>query len=401
MKKIILLIGLICMILFSVNSYSQKSLVYQAQNYSDAGQVSKAYDYISIATDPNNSKASSTIDWHRTWDVKGEICQKIFELKNPLLNEPLSVALDSYMKAISLDNNGRYLPLVRIRMKLLNNDFITQAVDAFQSEDYEKSLKSFESIMKIASIDFMKENPNEIDTVIIYNAGLAAYNANNWEKAILYFREATKHGYNGAQTYNLLASSYLQNGDMGEYNKTATECIRKYPDSKSMFGQHYKYLYTLKSENNNQSMIYEEDKFKIEFDIQDNSIDFKLKNLSAKPIKIIWDNTSIVLFEEAHKVIHKEIKYTEKASHQPETLVPPKASISDLVIPIENIEYDNDLNKWVVKDLFPTSDESDEQLAQTIMSLQGTTFSLFMPMVIGDEEINIYVEFEIVDVIKE
>lgn len=400
MKNNLKLTFIVVSLLIALNSFSQKSLVTKAQNLCDRGSVEKAYSTILITTDPNEPKAKFTATWPKAWEVKGEICQKIFETKEPILNDPLQVAMDSYLKAVSYDESGKYLKSIRIKLLLLTNDFVNQAVVQFGAEKYNEALASFEAILKIGSFDFMKDGQSSVDTVIIFNAGLAALNAENWDKAIQFFGEASKYGYNKEKPFALLARSYKEIGDMEGYNRTVAECIAKYPYSKSLFGQSFKYEYTIKTTTGDQLMVHEENEIKIEFDIQDNSIDFKLKNLSTKPIKIVWDNTSIVVYEEAHRVIHKGVKYTDKASSQAETLVPPKASISDLVIPIDNINWAKNSNDWVTTSLFPTNDKSDEQLAEMIQMLKGSSISLFMPIIRGDEEVNVYVEFIITDVIK-
>ena len=73
------------------------------------------------------------------------------------------------------------------------------------------------------------DSPNAVDTVIIFNTGLAAYNAEKYDKAIEYYKEAAKYGYNGAKTYNLLANTYQLKGDtMGALN-VFKEGFEKYP----------------------------------------------------------------------------------------------------------------------------------------------------------------------------
>jgi tetratricopeptide (TPR) repeat protein len=396
MKKFLILL----LILFSIDSYSQKSLVRNALSQAERGELEMAYANILKATDVNQNKSDATINWPRTWEVKGEICQKIFESKQPIIETPLLTALDSYIKALEVDKAGRYTNSLRIKLLLLQNNFVNQAVRSFSNEEFDKALKSFEGVLQISSFDFIKENPNEVDTVILYNAGLTAYHAKNWNKAISYFGEAAKHGYNGTKTYVFLAESYKNKNNIVGYKKTVNECLAKYPESKNLFGNLYKYSYSIQSNSGNNPLSFTNKDVKIDFEISNTSINFKLENLTEKPLKILWDNTSIVLFGEAFKVIHKGIKYSEKASHQPATLIPPRAAINDILIPAENIVYDNDLNKWTEKDLFPTNDKLDKTLEKKIMNFEGKSFSLFMPLEKESEEVNIFIEFIIKDIEK-
>ena len=93
---------------------------------------------------------------------------------------------------MELDTKDKFSKSVKIKLTLLTNDLTNQAVQAFQDEDYNKALSSFEQILAIQDIDIIKaDNPNSVDTVILFNAGLAAYNSENYDKAIKYYEEAS------------------------------------------------------------------------------------------------------------------------------------------------------------------------------------------------------------------
>lgn len=94
-----------------------------------------------------------------------------------------------------------------------------------------------------------------------------------------------------------------------------------------------------------------EDKGITKFSYKDNVLDvliftggerfiFDIKNVSAHTIKIIWDEAVFVGFNgRADKIIHSGIKYSEKNNSQPSTTIIKGASISDVAIPVSNIEY--------------------------------------------------------------
>jgi tetratricopeptide (TPR) repeat protein len=75
-----------------------------------------------------------------------------------------------------------------------------------------------------------EDNPEAVDTVIIFNAGLAAYNGEDYEKAVQYYRESAKYGYNGARTYNLIAASYQMMKDTTAALGALQEGYEKYPN---------------------------------------------------------------------------------------------------------------------------------------------------------------------------
>lgn len=236
MKKV-----MIFMVLFSVvfSGCGQKGLVTKSQTLKDTGKLAEALENINQAIDPTHEKADKTISWPRTWEVRGEIYQAVYqsdneEVKN-LAEDPLTEALKSYKKALELDDKGRFQNSVKVKLTLLTNDLTNQAVEAFNDEDYSKALQSFEQILEIQDIDIIKQdNPEAVDTVIIFNAGLAAYNAENYDKAIEYYKEAAKYGYNEARTYSLIANAYQLKKDTLGALEALQEGFEKYPEDNTI-----------------------------------------------------------------------------------------------------------------------------------------------------------------------
>ena len=232
MKKTIILLAFV----FAVSAtFAQKGKVTTAQNLKDTGKLDKALETIEETVDPANEKSEKTISWPKAWEVRGEIFQAIGQSKDEnfkkLSEDPLTEALNSYKKALELDENGKSSNSVKIKLTLLTNDLTNQAVQAFQDENYKKALSSFEQILEIQNLDIVKaDNPDAIDTVIIFNSGLAAYNAEDYTKAIKYYGEAAKYGYNGPRSYSLLAQSYQALKDtLGALN-ALKEGFEKYPE---------------------------------------------------------------------------------------------------------------------------------------------------------------------------
>jgi tetratricopeptide (TPR) repeat protein len=231
MKKTIILLAFVCA--FS-GAFAQKGKVTSAQNLKDTGKLDKALETIESTIDSSNPKAEKSIPWPKTWEVRGEVFQAIYQSEdanfNKLSDDPLTIALDSYKKALELDAKDKFGKSLKIKLTLLTNDLTNQAVEAFQEEDYNKALQSFEQIIEIQGIDVVKaDNPAAVDTVILFNAGLAAYNAENYDKAIQFYGQVAKLGYNGARTYSLIADSYQQNKDTIGALNTLKEGFEKYP----------------------------------------------------------------------------------------------------------------------------------------------------------------------------
>ena len=224
-------------LLFAVTcAFAQKGKVTSALSYKETGKLDKAVEAIEETIDASNPKTEGSVTWPRTWEVRGEIYQAVFQSKDEnykkLSNDPLTLAYDSYMKALQLDDKDRFSKSVKIKLTLLIGDLTNQAVAGFNEEAYEKALKSFEQIMAIEQTPVFKaDDPNAVDTVIIFNAGLAAYNAQKYDKAIEYYKQAAKYKYNGAKTYSLIANSYFQKKDTTGALQVLQDGLKEYSDN--------------------------------------------------------------------------------------------------------------------------------------------------------------------------
>lgn len=233
MKRTLIFIAL----LFAGTSlFAQKGKVATALSYKESGKLDKAVEAIEETVDPKNPKSESSISWPRTWEVRGEIYQAIYETKDEnfkkLSDDPLTVAFESYMKALKLDEKDKFSKSIKIKLTLLISDLQNQAVAGFNAENYDKALSSFEQVLAI------ENNPayesNSVDTVIIFNAGLAAFNAKNYDKAIEFYKEAAKYKYNGAKTVDLIAKSYLAKNDTASAVSTLQNGLVEYKNDSNL-----------------------------------------------------------------------------------------------------------------------------------------------------------------------
>jgi tetratricopeptide (TPR) repeat protein len=237
MKKTIFLFVLIISV---TTVFAQKGKVSSAQSYKDAGKLDQAVEAIESTIDPSNDKSDKTLDWPKTWEVRGEIYQAVYQSKDEnykkLSENPLAEALKSYKKALELDDKGRNANATKIKLTLLISDFTDQAVQAFNDNNYELALQSFKQILEVQDMPLMQDDTNAevVDTVIIFNAGLAAYNAEKYDEAIKYYEEAAKHDYNGARTFELISSSYILQQDTASAVDALQRGFEKYPDNSSI-----------------------------------------------------------------------------------------------------------------------------------------------------------------------
>ncbi len=247
-KSVILLIG--AMLLGSV-TYAQKGKVAAALTYMENGELDKALQAVQIA-----EKNPKTQNWYKTYYAKGRVLQAIAESKDPkvkqLAKDPLVKAYDSYQKAIKLDKKGRISKTIEIYLPMLNNDFIQKGVKEFQGQKYEDAMKSFEYALKVGQD---KVFGGVVDTSLIYNAGLAAYNAKLWDKSIEHIRKAIDMNYGGSAAYVLLKNAYLEKGDTLTAKKVLQEGFDKFPTDKTIIFELINY-YLLIEKNSEAALDY-------------------------------------------------------------------------------------------------------------------------------------------------
>ena len=108
---------LFALLLAGTCGFAQKGKVTSALSYKETGKLDKAVEAIEETIDPKNPKSEGSITWPRTWEVRGEIYQAIFQSKDEnykkLCAEPLTVAYDSYMKALQLDDKDKFSKSVK------------------------------------------------------------------------------------------------------------------------------------------------------------------------------------------------------------------------------------------------------------------------------------------------
>ena len=249
MKKIFLLIAAFSI---SFGTMAQKGKVTSALSYIDQGILDKAKEAIDAAL-----VNESSMNWFNTYFAKGKLCQATFESENPkfkaFYTDPLGEAYASYEKAMELDTKGS------IKKKIITNmiynslalNLFKQGSTQFEAKDFENSLKSFETQIKITESD---KYAGAIDTGMYYNAGLAAVNSGKYDKAIPYFEKCAEMKYLGITPYYQIYESYLGKGDTVKAESILMNLTNVFPNDKTITLQLID-LY-LKSNKNDEALKY-------------------------------------------------------------------------------------------------------------------------------------------------
>jgi tetratricopeptide (TPR) repeat protein len=222
MKKLLLAV----VIVFTVTlAHSQKRKVNAADAYLENGNIEAAEEMMENVYDHKRS-----FDWPKTYIVAARLATaKYMEEKNIDL---LKKAFDHYMKAMELNNegNGRFKNEIKMALTIFPNQLANAGVEGFNNEKYEKALVAFENVLKINDLEMFQEDDVPLDTVMVYNTGLAAVNAQNWEKAAQYLKKAFENDFGGGDVVIHLHQAYEHMQDSSKMVANLRAGIEKYPD---------------------------------------------------------------------------------------------------------------------------------------------------------------------------
>lgn len=206
-------LSFIMILLFCATSlFAQKGKVTQAISYFTSGKLDEAKKMIDEAI-----KHEACLNWDKAYFTKGQIYQAIFESQNKdykkLDPNALNVAWDAYQKVIELDVKQKYPKKLGTQYQNLVFDFTNQAVGYYNQQNFKEALKSFERVLEIEKSPFITEGKEpKVDTVIMFNAAVAAQKAGEFAKAENYFKETLKYNYETVKTYPVLANVLKEQG---------------------------------------------------------------------------------------------------------------------------------------------------------------------------------------------
>jgi tetratricopeptide (TPR) repeat protein len=224
MRKIIFVLMAVAL---SVAASAQKGKVTSAESFITQGAFDKAKTAIEEAI--LNPKSA---EWSRTYYVKGKLCQSAFESGNEkfmtIYPDILGEAYRNYEKALQMDPKMKNLLIRENTYASLGNAFLNDAIAKFQAKDFTSALKSFEENVKIASSDVYV---GVVDSLVIFNAGLAAYNAQMYPEAIAHFRTCTTSETEDTKPYIFISDCYLKMKDTVNAEAALLEGYKMYPDT--------------------------------------------------------------------------------------------------------------------------------------------------------------------------
>ncbi len=152
-------------------------------------------------------------------------------------------------------------------------------------------------------------------------------------------------------------------------------------DAKQQFGETKVVSF---SEDGISKYRFEDDYIEIIWYVGSKQFNFTMKNKSGHTLKINWDDVSYVDYKgQVGRVMHSGVKYTDRNNSQPATTVPRGASISDVLLPTENVYYvSGQYGGWRERYLIPCVYQTPEAFNAEASTYVGKTMTIMMPIMI-------------------
>lgn len=279
MKKV----TLILILLLSIGlANAQKSKVVSAYNYikPQYNELDKAKEAIDAAT-----VHESTANWDKTYYYRGQVYHTIFQSTDEkfraLHDNPLREAVDAYVKALELDEKGRYEKDIINRLNTAAVQFLNKGIGDFNAQEYEKALEAFGNAAYVNGLPQI----NKIDTMAIFNAAIAADRAEKYDEAVKYYTKATELKYEGPKVFVFLSNAYKAKGDTAGSVTALQNGIEMWPEDNNMLMVEL-INYYLTAEKSDEALAYLERA--IEKDPSNYTYDFAIGTLYEK--KEDYDN---------------------------------------------------------------------------------------------------------------
>jgi len=193
--------------------------------YFQDGKLDKAKESIDAA-----SQHPKTKELGKTWKLRGDIYAQIYSTKNQkgfegLSDRPIEVAVRSYAKALDFGLKKDDEKRAHQQLQLLQNFALNEGVILFNEKQFKKARSFFNLTGEAAELN------NEIDSLAIYNSGLASERLGDTDAAIRSYEKCTQLGYKKDVMYAFLYFIYVSKGDDIGASRSLKEGLEKYPNS--------------------------------------------------------------------------------------------------------------------------------------------------------------------------
>jgi len=153
-----------------------------------------------------------------------------WEKTEEILEDPLSEAYSSFIKALDLDSagKGKLIPKIKDNFLALKSSYRQSGLNEYYSGNKKKGLDQLLMVNKINELDIFG---NEIDTLMIQYSGIIAREIGEYKIAVEQYKKLAEINYGGPNTYLLIKEDCLAMEDTLGAIEVLEEGFDIYPDS--------------------------------------------------------------------------------------------------------------------------------------------------------------------------
>jgi tetratricopeptide (TPR) repeat protein len=171
-------------------TFGQNSKVVSAYNYLRNLQLKEAKEAIDPAVEHPKTMSDA-----KAWFYRGNVYLAIMMSEDPevraLAENALSVAEESYNKALELDDKDRYKAEIIERIPFMAEQYYNQGVQLYNVQEFDKAMQSFIKARETNA------RVGREDSLALFNAALCAELAEKNTEAKKYYNELIQLGYEG------------------------------------------------------------------------------------------------------------------------------------------------------------------------------------------------------------
>jgi hypothetical protein len=164
----------------------------------------------------------------------------------------------------------------------------------------------------------------------------------------------------------------------------------------SSLGYKYRHSYRLVSPSSGGRMVFQDDRIRIAFRIDDAAIRFQLRNRTTRPLKIRWDEASLGVRGRYYAVRNTRTLFLPGYRDDTAPTILPQGYVIDMAMPAENISFNG--SEWKEKELLQTTDRNSPAIQQRLLAYKGSVVNLLLPVQVGDSVWSYTFQFQVTSV---
>jgi hypothetical protein len=128
-------------------------------------------------------------------------------------------------------------------------------------------------------------------------------------------------------------------------------------------------------------------------------ISIRIKNQTNKAITVNWNEASISdTTGSISRIIHKGVRFIDRSSPMPPTVIPGESSLEDIAFPSDSIFWNSNTKEWDRIPMLPAfapQGLAPEQAEKHVASFEGKTISFYLPIIWNEKKYEYNFKFKV------